>query len=277
MGGFVKKWAIVSGRRSMSPGEIARWFRQWVPFAVRTVGYGIVSLVFGPLTRERRASLWAMRRWSIASARALGVRWQIEGLENVPEGGFVYAANHQSLLDILVLGASLAGDIKWGAKRSVMNVPFLGWHLRLAGHVPVDRKRGSKAAGETVGRFVRVLEGGKPLLIFPEGTRSLDGRVQAFKKGGFRAAVRTGRPVVPVALEGTARIMKKGAADTGASLHRRAQRSTRRVLIRVGAPIQPRAEGSEEERVADLCARAHAAVLRMHDELLAGVSRQNGR
>jgi 1-acyl-sn-glycerol-3-phosphate acyltransferase len=193
------------------------------------------------------------------------MRWEITGLENVPaEGGYVYAANHQSLLDILILGASLKGDFKWGAKRSLMRVPFLGWHLRLAGHVLVDRSRGTRGAAETILRFQRVLDSGKPLLLFPEGTRSPDGEVKPFKTGGFRAAVRAGVPVVPVALEGTASIMHKGAADAGDQEVR-----TRPVLIRVGAPLVARPEGPEKERVADLCERVHAAVLAMHAELRA--------
>src|SRR5580658_767848 len=89
--------------------------RQWVPFSIRTIAYGTVSLTLGPLTRDRRASLWAMRRWCRSSARALNIAVEVDGLENVPGhdggsrpqtpgGAFVYCSNHQSLLDILVLG-----------------------------------------------------------------------------------------------------------------------------------------------------------------------------
>src|SRR3954471_7497120 len=87
--------------------------RQWVPFASRTVAYGTVSLTLGPLTRDRRASLWAMRHWCRSSARALDIDVVADGLENVPSGAFVYCSNHQSLLDILCLGGVLPGDFKW--------------------------------------------------------------------------------------------------------------------------------------------------------------------
>src|SRR5690606_37865689 len=114
--------------------------RQWVPFVARTVGFGTVSLTLGPLTRGHGASLWAMRRWCQSSARGLNISVLASGLENVPQGGpYVYCSNHQSLLDILVLGSVLPGDYKWAAKRELMKIPFLGWHLQLAGHVPVDR------------------------------------------------------------------------------------------------------------------------------------------
>ena len=231
---------------------------QWVPFTTRTMAYGTVSLTLGPLTRDRRASLWAMRRWCQASARGLDISVEASGLENVPEcGPFVYCANHQSLLDILCLGAVLPGDFKWAAKRSLMKIPFLGWHLQLAGHVPVDRSSGSRAAAEVISRFEQVLREGKPLLVFPEGTRSEDGIVRPFKNGGFYAAVRAGVPVVPIALEGTHLLMKKGAIDSGDG-------TMRFVRVRAGAPLTAAPEGREAVRVNDLRERTHAVVLEMH-------------
>ncbi len=231
--------------------------RQWVPFASRTIAYGTVSLTLGPLTRDRRASLWAMRRWCQTSAHGLDIETQVSGLENVPaSGAFVYCSNHQSVLDILVLGGVLPGDFKWAAKRSLMKIPFLGWHLQLAGHVPVDRNAGSRSAAVVISRFEEVLRKGKPLLVFPEGTRSEDGVLRSFKNGGFYAAVRAGVPVVPVALDGTHKLMKKGAIDSGDG-------RMRTVHVRVGAPIQPKIEGRESARVADVRDRTHGAIADM--------------
>jgi 1-acyl-sn-glycerol-3-phosphate acyltransferase len=235
--------------------------RQWVPFSIRTIAYGTISLMLGPLTRDRRASLWAMRHWCRSSARALDIGVEVDGLENVPlvrgKGAFVYCSNHQSLLDVLVLGSVLTGDFKWAAKRSLLKIPFLGWHLQLAGHVPVDRHSGTRAAAEVIGRFEQVLRGGKPLLVFPEGTRSEDGIMKPFKNGGFYAAVRAGAPVLPVAVEGTHRLMKKGAIDSGDG-------RMRLVEVRVGAPLLPLTEGREGARVNELRERTYAAVLELH-------------
>jgi 1-acyl-sn-glycerol-3-phosphate acyltransferase len=234
---------------------------QWVPFAMRTIAYGTVSLTLGPLTHDRRASLWAMRRWCQASALGLNIEVHPEHLDRVPTGAFVYCSNHQSILDILVLGSILPGDFKWAAKRSLMKIPFLGWHLQLAGHVPVDRKKGSRAAAEVIARFEQVLREGKPLLVFPEGTRSEDGLVRSFKNGGFHAAVRAGVPIVPIALEGTYRLMKKHAIDTGDG------HTMRHVRVRAGDPIHPDKVGREAKRVADLRDRTHAAVLELHRQI----------
>lgn len=228
--------------------------RQWVPFSARTIAYGTVSLTLGPLTADRRASLWAMRRWCQTSARGLNIDVRADGLENVPKGAFVYCSNHQSLLDVLVLGSVLSGDFKWAAKRSLMKIPFLGWHLQLAGHVPVDRSAGSRAAAEVIGRFEQVLREGKPLLVFPEGTRSEDGILRSFKNGGFYAAVRAGVPVVPVAIDRTHTLMKKHAIDTGDG------KTMRHIRVRVGAPLQPLTTGKEGARVNDLRERTYNAV-----------------
>ena len=235
----------------MNLRELGMAIGQWGPFALRTAGYGTVSCLLGPLTRDRRASLWAMRRWCQSSVRALDIVVECSGIEHVPTSEpFVYCSNHQSLVDIIVLGAVLPGDYKWAAKRSLLNIPFLGWHLRLAGHVPVDRKPGSSAANETIDRFVGVLRGGKPLLVFPEGTRTLDGELRTFKKGAFQAAVRSGSPIVPVALDGTHGMMSKGESNTG--------QGTKTVLVKIGAPIDLPKGGNEADRIDVLRERTRA-------------------
>jgi 1-acyl-sn-glycerol-3-phosphate acyltransferase len=257
------EWGIFAQAGQMSLRDKGRWLRQWVPFGARTVGYGTLSLTLGPMTRERHASQWAARQWSRSSMRALGITVQVDGLEHVPDGGFVYASNHQSLLDILVLGAVLPGDFKWATKRSVMNVPFLGWHLRLAGHVPVDRSRDKSSAMVVAERFEEVLRAGKPLLVFPEGTRSEDGQLKPFKIGGFHAAVRAGRPVVPVAMAGTHRLMSRDAVDTGQV----AEPERRYVRVHIGKPLEPAIDGDETTRIAELRDRTRAAVQKLLAQL----------
>lgn len=238
--------------------EAYRATSHWAPFVARTIGYGTISLALGPLTKERRASLWAMRAWCKATTRGLNIEVVASGVENVPRGGaFVYCSNHQSFVDILVLGSVLPGDYKWAAKRSLMKIPFIGWHLRLAGHVAIDRGAGSSAAAGAIARFEEVLARGKPLLVFPEGTRSEDGIVRDFKIGGFSAAVRQGVPVVPIAIEGTHELMRKGAFDLGHG-------AMRRVAVKVGAPIFARSEGRETARVDELRERTRAVIRELH-------------
>ncbi len=252
------EWGIFRKGGDMGWGQRARWVQQWVPFAMRTIGWGTISVTAGPFTKGS-VSTWCARKWSQSSAKGLRIYIQASGQENAPEGGFVYASNHESLVDILVLGAALPGDFKWAAKRSVMNVPFLGWHLRLAGHVPVDRNKGKDAALAVMEAFESVLRDDKPLLVFPEGTRTADGKLKSFKNGAFQAAVTTGKPVVPVAIRGTFTLMSRDSVDTGASK----ERDDRLVTVQIGTPLYPDATLGNEERVIDLRDRTRSAVVEM--------------
>ena len=252
------EWGIFRKGGEMGWNQRAQWVRQWVPFGTRTVGWGTVSVVTGPFTAGR-TSTWCAKKWSQSSARGLKIFIEATGQENVPDGGFVYASNHESLVDILVLGAALPGDFKWAAKRSVMNVPFLGWHLRLAGHVPVDRNKGKDAATAVTEAFESVLRAEKPLLVFPEGTRTADGKLTAFKTGACQAAVLAGKPVGPVAINGTFPLMSRDAVDTGTGK----TRDDRLVTVQIGKPIYPNAELGDGDAVAELRDRSRAAVVEM--------------
>ena len=253
-----KEWGFFRQGGDIGWGQRSRWIRQWVPFGMRTIGWGTLSVTAGPFTKGR-VSTWCAKKWSQSSAKGLRIYIEATGQENVPEGGFVYASNHESLVDILVLGAALPGDFKWAAKRSVMNVPFLGWHLRLAGHVPVDRNQGKDAALAVMEAFERVLRDDKPLLVFPEGTRTADGNLKAFKNGAFQAAVLSGKPVVPVALKGTFTLMSRDSVDTGASK----DRDDRLVTVRIGKPLYANRVLDDEQSVIDLRDRTRAAVVEM--------------
>jgi len=135
-------------------------------------------------------------------------RLHIEGRDRLPwRGPAVLVANHQSLGDILVL-FGLFRPFKWVSKQSVFQIPFIGWNMWLNGYVGLVR--GDR---ESVARMFQAcewwLDRGVPVLLFPEGTRSPDGEVKAFKDGAFQLAVKKGCPLVPIALAGTARTLPK--------------------------------------------------------------------
>lgn len=133
---------------------------------------------------------------------------RISGRDRLPwRGPAVLVANHQSLCDIIAL-FGLYRPFKWVSKRSVFGVPFLGWNMRLNRYV--ELVRGDK---ESIGRMMtaceRWLDRGVPVLLFPEGTRSPDGEVKAFKDGAFRLAIAKKCPVIPIAVSGTAEALPK--------------------------------------------------------------------
>jgi 1-acyl-sn-glycerol-3-phosphate acyltransferase len=141
--------------------------------------------------------------------RIAGVRLEVRGLEKIPAGRAVlFMANHQSNADPPALAASLP-PVLFLAKKEAFRIPVLGRAMRMRGFVPVDRKNRERAA-VAIDEAAEALRSGKSFLVYPEGTRSPDGRLQPFRKGVFVMALKAGAPIVPVSLSGAGRIMRKG-------------------------------------------------------------------
>lgn len=175
------------------------------------VGMAIVAVAMHRVTRSRGLT------WRFAKARArnlvrmLGVRPRILGMEHLAGGGpFVYVPNHQSHLDILLLLAFLPGRTRFAAKQELWRHPVMAAILDTLGMVPIDRERPEGS----VDILNRAAASGDSFVIFPEGTRSRDGRLLPFKKGAFVLAIAAGLPVVPVTLRGTRRLMPRGSRMT---------------------------------------------------------------
>jgi 1-acyl-sn-glycerol-3-phosphate acyltransferase len=141
--------------------------------------------------------------------RIAGIHVHVAGLENIPPGVCVFASNHASNLDPVALVPQFPRRVSLLAKSEVFRIPILSKAIRLAKLVPVDR--GDKeAAAESVDVAVKYLKEGISFCVYPEGTRSRDGRLLPFKRGTFVMAIRAGVPVVPVSLAGTQNLMRKG-------------------------------------------------------------------
>ncbi len=156
--------------------------------------------VAGRFLRLCGASLgWAFPLWRV----------RVGGAIPPARHPFVAVANHQSFLDVFML-ARLPWEMKWVAKEELFRIPWLGWMFRLSGDIPV--RRGDHESGHAVLAAARhYLDRGMSVMFFPEGTRSRDGRLQAFKIGAFRMAIEAGVPVLPIAVFGTAEGMPKGS------------------------------------------------------------------
>ena len=226
----------------------------WGVFTANTVTWASLSCALGLLGQRELVNRRIMRRWCAGICDGLGLQRELRGahlLESVPQA--VIVANHQSLTDIIVIGSFLRRDYRWLAKSSLFHVPLMGWHLRLAGHVPVHRGRDRARNRDLPARLRAVAEEGASLLFFPEGTRSEDGRLQPFRKGAFVAAVQTGLPVLPVVVRGTGHLMQKGNIDV-------ARRGRPSCTVTVLPPLLPPEGGSEVERAASLLTATHDAM-----------------
>lgn len=174
-----------------------------------TLVMGSLALCFSLFDRTGRRQHWCAQVWCRLIAVTAGVRVTVEGLENVPRNqACVFVANHSSYLDIPAVWGYIPVQFRIMAKRSLFYVPFMGWFLGRAGHIPVDRDN-ARAAVASVTRAMEKLQEGCSLVIFPEGHRSADGALQEFKPGGFKIAHKARVPVVPVTIIGAGRVLKR--------------------------------------------------------------------
>jgi 1-acyl-sn-glycerol-3-phosphate acyltransferase len=197
----------------MSPLKTALVYL-WAPFAnllwyIETIVMGTISLVLWPFDRTGELQHGCARWWCRMVALTIGARITVHGVEHVQAGRpYVYVANHSSLIDTPALFAYLPHQFKIMAKRSLFYFPFMGWHLWTSGNFPIDRGDARKTA-KSLKSVVDGVRGGKSLMVFPEGTRTPDGKLQDFKYGAFKIAARAGVPIVPVAIRGTFALLPK--------------------------------------------------------------------
>ena len=181
--------------------------------AVYTIVLGTASLVGSLVERRGRFAHGCARAWSWLILATTGVSVDVRGLERLnPARTYVFVSNHQSIYDIPVIFANLPYQLRIIAKESLGSFPFLGWHLRRSGHLLVDRRRPDRTG--ILERWRALVKEGLSLIIFPEGTRSADGRLAAFKAGSFLLAIEAKLPIVPVSVDGTRLVMHKGELTT---------------------------------------------------------------
>jgi 1-acyl-sn-glycerol-3-phosphate acyltransferase len=173
---------------------------------------GIVGVPFSFLIRDIGPLYRVAMRIMRAGIMAGGIRVEVTGLEYVPVGrNCIYMSNHVSNLDPPVLMPYLPGRSAVLLKRSLMNIPILGTAMRMAKFIPVERQRSVEGAKASIAAAADALRSGLNILVFPEGTRSRDGRLSTLKKGPFFLAEETKAPIVPIAISGTQHMMRKGS------------------------------------------------------------------
>ena len=181
--------------------------------ALYTIVLGTLSLTSSLFQKTGYFAHWCARTWSRLILATTGVRVDVVGLEKLERGKtYVFVSNHQSIYDIPILFWSLPYQLRIIAKESLGSFPFLGWHLRRTGHMLVDRSRPDRS--KIFDWASRLTSNGLSLIVFPEGTRSRDGRVARFKGGSFLLALQAGLPVVPISVVGSRHVMLKGRLAT---------------------------------------------------------------
>ena len=230
------------------------------PIAISLIALGLpiqalLLLVTLPFDRNRVVAGRFLRLIGEGISRCFPP-WRLEIQGRWPEGGpFVVVANHQSILDILML-ARLPREMKWVAKEELFRIPVAGWMMRMAGDIPI-RRGDAESGGEALARAREYLARGMSVMIFPEGTRSARGTLLPFKSGAFRLAIDAGVPVLPIAVHGTAHGMPKGGPWVRPC----------RAFARILPPVETAGRGIEEAtRLRDEVRRRIAAELPAEQE-----------
>ena len=219
---------------------LSTWILLGVPVALATIPWTVITRDMTPLYR---GAMWVVR----AGFRAARIRIDvIRGVPLDPSQRYIFLSNHVSNLDPPVVIPLLPERTAVVLKRSLMKIPILGWGMRLAGYIPVERAGRVESAVESVEIARQTLASGVHILSFPEGTRSRDGRLQPFKKGPFYMAEESGAPVVPISIYGTEGMMKKGSMKIFPG--------TAHVVFH--APIRPQDYATRE----DLMAAVHSII-----------------
>ncbi len=235
----------------MSPGLIRALLITDPLIILATILLGSINLAVSFFDHGGRKQVAIARFWSKVLIKIAGVRLEIEGLEKIdPQGSYVFVSNHVSYMDTPIVLGHIPVQFRFLAKKSLFSVPFLGYHLKRAGHLSVPRENPREAL-KTMAEAGRVIrERGISVLIFPEGGRSLEG-LKPFKEGAAYIAINAGVPVVPVGVQGTLQVLPMHSLNVRPG----------HVIMRIGDPIptanltlKDRAKLTQEmhTRVADL-------------------------
>jgi len=222
------------------------------------VGLTLYILIVGPplllytfITKDVDPLYQAAIKGVMFFVRAVGVDVEVCGLERIPKGTVIFAANHTSSADAPAIVWSIPRRIAILLKRSLFEWPIVGQAFQLAHFVPVDRFN-RESAISSLEKATHSLRQGQSFLIYPEGTRSPDGRLQEFKKGTAVMAIKSGVPIVPVACSGAHRVMKKRQLNIYPG----------KILVEFLHPIDPTQYTLEQREELNQ---------RVHDELAAGL------
>jgi 1-acyl-sn-glycerol-3-phosphate acyltransferase len=231
----------------------ARTVFQGVIVGLVTLVIGLPAILLGLLVpgqnRKGKIFRWVSRAWSRLLLALFGVTVETRGLSRVNRSApYVFMSNHASHVDSLALAVSIPHPLHWVFKKELSKIPVFGWVLLSLGQIMVDR-RNAKQSRTALSNAASALAGNNSVLIYVEGTRSKDGKLQPLKKGGFYIALQAGLPIVPVRISGSHDIVPSGSLRVRPG----------RVVVEMFDPIPT--EGKTEADAPELMGRVRDALL----------------
>jgi 1-acyl-sn-glycerol-3-phosphate acyltransferase len=237
-------------------GQALLSFWTWFEIALCALVGFLTQLVLAPFTLpfdRRRIIIGRCFRLAGVAAARLTPFWRFGVYGDVPrriEGRTVFVSNHESQADPFLI-SFLPWEMKWLGKASLFRIPIAGWSMALAGDIPIQRGAG-RSAKDAMDRCKQWLERGVPVIFFPEGTRSPDGKMGAFKDGAFKLALDSGAQIIPIAVCGTRKALPKHSWKFGFT----------RALVAVGTPIPTTGRNASDLEAIKAEARAQIEALR---------------
>jgi 1-acyl-sn-glycerol-3-phosphate acyltransferase len=185
------------------------WLGLWA--AIATIILGIPVMVAGLLSRTGNLAFSISKLWAYTMLGVSFVRTEIKNKEKIQKGtSYIIISNHQSLYDIISLVTTLGIQYRWFIKREVLKIPIFGYALYASRNIFIDRVNTARAI-ESINKGINRLPNGVSVMVFAEGTRSFDGKIHEFKKGGFMVAIAHKIPILPVTVNGSRRVLPKGS------------------------------------------------------------------
>lgn len=226
-----------------------------IVFLVVTLVASVLTVPLALLDRSGRSYLWGARIWAKSFLILYGIQVKREGLRHIHKHEhYVFAANHSSYVDIPVILACIPHNIRLVLRSSLTRIPIWGWALLVSPFIVINRSSPAKSK-RTLADAVKKIHAGASALLFPEGTRTPDGKLHPFKRGAFHLAYQSGAKVLPVAIVGAFEVLPR---------HKLLPHTNRRVTIHIGAPLEANsALPSDREKELDLMARTEAAVIKL--------------
>lgn len=254
-------WAKMSAAILQStPFKIIYLVYAWVIVAsIWLTGYLLAAIL--SIGSEHKEYIYntICRRGARLTATGLGIHAVVEGIENIPEGEpVIFVCNHQSFFDIFTAFCFIPRNFCFISKEELFKIPLLGYYMKTAEHIPLPREE-DRRSYSTLTKAVRKAREGKSLLIFPEGTRSPDGRLGEFKRGISLIVLKAGRRVVPMCIDGSRKFLPKGAFIPNPA--------ERNILVRFGKPLDfPRVAKMSKEESIESVDRLREAVERLLED-----------
>ena len=183
----------------------------WLGFwsAIATVVLCTFIIPVGLLSRTGNLAFSLSRLWAYTMLAVSFVRTEIKNKDKIQKGkSYIIISNHQSMYDIIALVTTLGIQYRWIIKKELLKIPVFGYALYASRNIFIDRSNTASAI-ESINKGFERLPEGVSVMVFAEGTRSPDGKIQEFKKGGFITAVRRKIPILPVTVNGSRRILPK--------------------------------------------------------------------